>query len=86
MGTILIFKITFLGRFDLDLKDHQKVVILGSTTTDREQTDHGQRRLTEKGDPKYIFTIHTAILPKPSLRDEITVTKSSLRGQFVAIS
>ena len=43
----------------------------GSTTTDREQC-----RLAEKGDPKYIFTIPRAILPKPSLCDEITATKS----------
>ena len=43
----------------------------GSTTTDRRQ-----RRLAEKGDPKYIFTISRAILPKPSLWDEITATKS----------
>ena len=54
--------------------------------TDREQTDRGQRRLAEKGDPKCIFTIPRAILPKLSLRDEIsdetTVTKSSLRGQL----
>ena len=64
---------------------------MGSTTadrepTDREQTDCGQRRLAETGDPKYIFTIPRAILPKPSLCDEIsdetTVTKSSLRGQL----
>ena len=39
-------------------------------------TDRKQRRLAEKGDPKYIFTIPRAILPKPSLCDEITVTKS----------
>ena len=55
----------------------------GSTTTDR-----GQRRLAEKGDPKYISTIPRAILPKPSLGDEITdettATKSSLCGQFVS--
>ena len=53
----------------------------GSTTTDREptdrkQTDREQRRLAEKGDPKYIFTIPRAILPKPSLCDETTATKS----------
>ena len=45
-----------------------------------------QRRLAEKGDPKCIFTIPRAILPKPSLNDkisdEITVTKSLLRGQL----
>ena len=72
----------------------------GSTTTDREPTDHeqtdrGQCQLAEKGNPKYIFTIPRAILPKPSLRDEMgdetTVIKSSLRsqfvcGQFVAVS
>ena len=54
--------------------------VIGSTTTDREQTDrkqtdHEQRRLAEKDDPKYIFTIARAILPKPSLCDEITATK-----------
>ena len=43
--------------------------------TDREQTDREQRRLAEKGDPKYIFTIPRAILPKPSLCEEITATK-----------
>ena len=43
-------------------------------------------RLAEKGDPKYIFTIPRAILPKPSLCDKINATKSLLRGQFVAIS
>ena len=53
----------------------------GSTTTDREptdskQTDREQRRLAEKGDPKPIFTIPRANLPKPSLSDEITATKS----------
>ena len=63
----------------------------GSTTTDREptdrkQTDRGQRQLAEKGDPKCISTNPRAILPKPSLCDETTVTKSSLRGQFVAVS
>ena len=47
------------------------------------QTDREQRRLAEKGDPKYIFTIPRAILPKPSLCDEITETQSLLRGQFV---
>ena len=47
------------------------VVSSGFTTTDREQ-----RRLAGKGDPKYIFTIPRAILPKPSLCDEITATKS----------
>ena len=49
---------------------------IGSTTTDREPTDHEQtdrkqRLLAEKGNPKYIFTIPRAILPKPSLCDEI---------------
>ena len=70
-----------------------EVVCYGSTTTDREPTDREQRRLAEKGDPKYIFTIPRAILPKPSLRDEITATKSVTktcneikRGQFVAVS
>ena len=53
----------------------------GSTTTDREptdreQTDCEQRRLAEKGDPKYIFTIPRAILPKPSLCDKVTATES----------
>ena len=43
--------------------------------TDRKQTDREQRRLAEKSDPKYIFTIPRAILPKPSLCDEITATK-----------
>ena len=46
-----------------------------STTTDREPTDREQCRLSEKGDPKYIFTIPRAILPKPSL-----VTKSLRRN------
>ena len=58
----------------------------GSTTTDREQTDRGQRRLAEKGDPKYIFTIPRAILPKLSLCNETTVTKSSFRGNLLALS
>ena len=62
----------------LDSRSLNEQIIIGSTTTDREQ-----RRLAEKGDPKYIFTIPRAILPKPSLCDEITATKSSLRGQFV---
>ena len=58
-----------------------KTIKYGSTTTDREPTDHEQtdceqRRLAEKGDPKYIFTIPRAILPKPSLSDKITATKS----------
>ena len=44
--------------------------------TDREQTDREQRRLAENYDPKYIFTIPRAILPKLSLCDEITATKS----------
>ena len=44
--------------------------------SDREQTDCEERRLAEKSDPKYIFTIPRAILPKPSLWDEITATKS----------
>ena len=53
----------------------------GSTTTDREptdrkQTDCEQRRLAEKGYLEFIFTIPRAILPKLSLCDEITVTKS----------
>ena len=52
------------------------VAFFGATTTDRELTDREQRRLAEKGDPKYIFTIPRAILPKPSLCDEITATKS----------
>ena len=47
-----------------------------SKTTDRKQTDRVQRRLAEKGDPKYIFTIPRAILPKPSRCDKITATKS----------
>ena len=46
----------------------------GSTTTDREQ-----RRLAEKGDPKYIFTIPKAILSQSSLCDEITATKSCIK-------
>ena len=67
----------------------------GSTTTDCEPTDREQRWLAEKGDPKYIFAIPSAILPKPSLCDEITATKSVtklllcgqfVRGQFVAVS
>ena len=48
----------------------------GSTTTDREPTDRGQRQSAAKGDPKYISTNPRAILPKPSLCDEITATKS----------
>ena len=44
--------------------------------TDREQTDREQRRLAEKCNPKYIFTIPRAILPKPSLCDKITAKKS----------
>ena len=39
-----------------------------------------QRQLAEKGDPKYIFTIPRAILPKPSLCDEITATKSMTKS------
>ena len=55
------------------------------------QTDREQRRLAEKGDPKYIFTIRRTILLKPSLWYEITVTKplargQLVRGQFVAVS
>ena len=56
-----------------------------SINRDREQTDREQRRLAEKGDPKYIFTIPKAILPKPSLCDETTATKSvtkSCNGQL----
>ena len=56
-----------------------------SINRDREQTDREQRRLAEKGDPKYIFTIPKAILPKPSLCDKITATKSvtkSCSGQL----
>ena len=45
--------------------------LIGSMRTDRKQ-----RRLAEKGNPKYIFTIPRAILPKPSLCDKLTVTKS----------
>ena len=45
-------------------------------TTDRKQTDRVQRQLAEKGDPKYIFTIPRAILPKRSRCDKITATKS----------
>ena len=44
---------------------------IGSTTTDRKPTDREEHRLAEKGDPKYIFTIPKAILPKPSLSDKI---------------
>ena len=51
--------------------------------TDREQADHEQRRLAEKGDSKYIFTIPRAILLKASLCDKINVTKPLVRGQFV---
>ena len=43
----------------------------GATTTDREQC-----QLAEKGNRKYIFTIPRAILPKPSVCDKITLTKS----------
>ena len=42
---------------------------LGSTTTDLDQTDCEQCRLAENCNPKYIFTIPRAILPKPSLCD-----------------
>ena len=44
--------------------------------TDSEPTDRKQRRLAENCDPKYIFTIPRPILPKPSLCDEMTATKS----------
>ena len=54
--------------------------------TDHEQTDRKQRRLTEKGCPEFIFTIPRAILPKLSLCDEITGTKSLLHNQGVAVS
>ena len=54
-----------------------------SRQTDCEQADREQRRLAEKGDFKYIFTIPRAILPKASLCDEINVTKPLVRGQFV---
>ena len=54
--------------------------------TDREQTDRKQRRLAEKDYPEFIFTIPRAILPKLSLCDEITITKSLLRDQLVAVS
>ena len=49
-------------------------------TTDRKQTDRKEHRLVEKGDPKYIFTIPRAILPKPSLCDKITATKSESKS------
>ena len=59
----------------------------GSTTTDHEPIDREQRRLAENCDSKYIFTIPIAILPKPSLCDEMTATKSVMKsllcGQFV---
>ena len=55
-------------------------------TADRGQADCEQRRLAEKGDSNYIFTIPRAILPKASLFDEINVTKPLVRGQFVAVS
>ena len=35
-----------------------------------------RRRLAEKDNPKYVFTIPRATLPKPSLCDKITATKS----------
>ena len=44
--------------------------------TDREQTDREQPRLAETGYPEFIFTIPRAILPKLSLCDETTATKS----------
>ena len=47
-----------------------------TATNWREPTDREQRRLAEKGDPKYIFIIPRAILPKPSFCDEMTATKS----------
>ena len=53
-------------------KQNSNTPIYGSMTTDREQSDREQRRLAEKGTPKYIFTIPRAILPKPSLCDEIS--------------
>ena len=40
----------------------------------------------ETGDPKYIFTIPRAILPKPSLCDEITATKSLKQNRWFAVS
>ena len=57
-----------------------------SKTTDRKQTDRVQRRLTEKGYPKYIFAIPRAILPKPSRCDKITVTKPMQRNRRFAVS
>ena len=54
--------------------------------TDREQTDHEQRRLAGMGYPEFIFTIPRAILPKLSLCDEITGTKSLLHNQVVTVS
>ena len=54
-------------------------IALGSTT-DREPTDREQRRLAEKGDPKFIFPIPKAILPKPSFCDEMTATKSGTKS------
>ena len=49
-------------------------------------TDRVQRRLAEKGYPKYIFTIPRAILPKPSRCDKITVTKPMQRNRRFAVS
>ena len=48
----------------------------GSTTTECKQSDREQHQLAEKDDPKHIFTIPRAILPKPSLCDEIIASRS----------
>ena len=60
---------------------------MGSSTTDRKPNDVNWLRRAIK---KY-FTIRRAIFPKPSLRDEIAVTKllvgsQFVHGQFVAVS
>ena len=57
-----------------------------SRQTDCEQADREQRRLAEKDNSKYIFTIPRATLPKASLCDEINATKPLVRGQFVTFS
>ena len=59
-----------------------KYIFLCRAKTGPRQTDREQRRLAEKGNPKYIFTIPIAILPQPSFCDEITVTKPLVRGQL----
>ena len=56
-----------------------------STTTDHDKLTANQL-IGYMGDPKYYLTIPRAILPKPSLSDEITVTKLLVYGQSVVVS